>query len=658
MNKKKVIIIASVSIAVVVIAVALVFIIKGLGGYRDISVFSINGSAGVERESKRSDIYESMHLENGDVVDVNDDSFLRLLLDEDKVASIEEKSVVELAAKGDKKSSRTSLLLKQGEMIIEVKNKLDNDSTFSINTGNSCIAIRGTVVICKNCIEDGKNVSYNYIYEGNADFYECFKENEENVMIKTSLKAGEGIRFATSPQNSVDISLMQSYNNVFDDGLADSTSNFKEFENVEACVEYAKTIEGIETRKIGLESFDLENIVLEELEGASGEKVAVYLNDDANTSDGADDSTADAAATDDDSSEDDTDADNTTENSLFDENGEPSEPLSEDPADWPIMVGDFCEHPGTVHFFANGWTCVPGPEDDELNFAKGRRFEADGITYTDSTWEADIQNRVYCNLFENYETPDEQDFFDVAPGWYYFDDSEGVFKKCKYALHNHTDITSEVTVNVGDNIFFGSYEQDNKSSNGKEPIEWRILNIDGDKALLISEKALDCRKYTDVSARCSWSDCTLRSMLNGNFLPSAFTEREISYIYTSTISSELFDISENDRSMTQTETQDRIFLLSYDEVERYFANMSKKCEPTAYAKAQGRVSADDYPEDQNTCSWLLRSHNESAYAVANVYDSGAFYRYDDIGREFAIRPAMWVNIRNLMANRIIEDRLK
>ena len=44
---------------------------------------------------------------------------------------------------------------------------------------------------------------------------------------------------------------------------------------------------------------------------------------------------------------------------------------------------------------------------------------------------------------------------------------------------------------AGDHIFFGHYEQDNDLNNGPEPIEWRILEVKGDKILLLSEYILD-----------------------------------------------------------------------------------------------------------------------------------------------------------------------
>ena len=65
-------------------------------------------------------------------------------------------------------------------------------------------------------------------------------------------------------------------------------------------------------------------------------------------------------------------------------------------------------------------------------------------------------------------------------------------------------------IKVGDTIKLGTYEQDNNKSNGKEEIEWRVLDIDGNEALLISEYALDCKPYNEEYAEITWEDFTLR----------------------------------------------------------------------------------------------------------------------------------------------------
>ena len=48
---------------------------------------------------------------------------------------------------------------------------------------------------------------------------------------------------------------------------------------------------------------------------------------------------------------------------------------------------------------------------------------------------------------------------------------------------------------VGSSVYFGSYEQDNDTEDGAEPIEWLVLAVDNDKALLLSRYALDCQPY-------------------------------------------------------------------------------------------------------------------------------------------------------------------
>jgi hypothetical protein len=47
----------------------------------------------------------------------------------------------------------------------------------------------------------------------------------------------------------------------------------------------------------------------------------------------------------------------------------------------------------------------------------------------------------------------------------------------------------------GDVISFGRYEQDNNESNGTESIAWRVMVIEDDRVLLISEGNLDCRAF-------------------------------------------------------------------------------------------------------------------------------------------------------------------
>ena len=51
------------------------------------------------------------------------------------------------------------------------------------------------------------------------------------------------------------------------------------------------------------------------------------------------------------------------------------------------------------------------------------------------------------------------------------------------------------TFKAGDSIVFGNYEQDTNPENGKEKIEWIVLDVDRTKCLLVSKYGLDVKPY-------------------------------------------------------------------------------------------------------------------------------------------------------------------
>ena len=71
---------------------------------------------------------------------------------------------------------------------------------------------------------------------------------------------------------------------------------------------------------------------------------------------------------------------------------------------------------------------------------------------------------------------------------------------------------------VGSTIFFGSYEQDNNKSNGKEDIEWIVLAQNGTNVLVISKYALDCQPYNTKNTDTTWEKSSLRKWLNETFM--------------------------------------------------------------------------------------------------------------------------------------------
>ena len=182
---------------------------------------------------------------------------------------------------------------------------------------------------------------------------------------------------------------------------------------------------------------------------------------------------------------------------------------------------------------------------------------------------------------------------------------------------------------VGDYVCFGAYEQDKDTSDGKESVEWQVLAKEDNKILVISKYVLDAKPYNTELWYVTWETCTLRTWLNKTFLDEAFGEAEQSMIQTNA-------------------TEDRIFLLSIDEANKYFAtDEARMCAPTASARAKGAYTDDNRKVDgEATCCWWLRSPGRVQFFAANVYYDGGVnsfgnnYTYGLVG----VRPAMWISL--------------
>ena len=200
---------------------------------------------------------------------------------------------------------------------------------------------------------------------------------------------------------------------------------------------------------------------------------------------------------------------------------------------------------------------------------------------------------------------------------------------------------------VGDIVYFGAYEQDNNTSNGKENIEWRVLAKENSRVLVISDKALDCQPYnSSYTEEVTWENCSLRKWLNGTFLNKAFSTEEQAQIQNTTVSA---DNNPQYSTNPGNATTDKVFLLSINEVEKYFnSDEARKCAPTAYAKAQGASTSDTFktPSGAATCWWWLRSPGDDQSSAAYVYFGGDVFELGNyvFSGLNAVRPALWISI--------------
>lgn len=192
-------------------------------------------------------------------------------------------------------------------------------------------------------------------------------------------------------------------------------------------------------------------------------------------------------------------------------------------------------------------------------------------------------------------------------------------------------------VEVGEVINFGKYEQDYDTANGPEEIEWLVLAIEGDKALVISRYALDYQRYNESYTSVTWETCTLRTWLNDTFLNTAFTAEEQRRIPIVTVSAD-----ENPRFTSDpgNSTKDRVFLLSITEAEKYFPSKTdRQCEHTAAAAVRVNIASN------GNCNWWLRSPGSSNRGVAIVDRDGLFsYHGGSDVSTLGVRPALWIHL--------------
>lgn len=192
----------------------------------------------------------------------------------------------------------------------------------------------------------------------------------------------------------------------------------------------------------------------------------------------------------------------------------------------------------------------------------------------------------------------------------------------------------------GDVIIFGAYEQDNDLSNGKEPIEWMVLEAEEDKVLVISKYALDNMPYNESSADVTWDSCTLRKWLNGTFVDSAFSRKEKASILTVTVKA-AGNSFKGSKVKAGKDTQDKVFLLSEDEYKEYFKTKSAAvCEPTVYTRSKYVYM------EKGKCMWWLRVPGETQHFAAFVYPSGNWWYNGHLvdSLDIGVRPALWINL--------------
>ena len=226
-----------------------------------------------------------------------------------------------------------------------------------------------------------------------------------------------------------------------------------------------------------------------------------------------------------------------------------------------------------------------------------------------------------------------------------YKDTGKKIEECYIGKYGEEKWNAIKAIKVGDSYMFGSYEQDNDTSNGEEEIEWRVLAKEDNRILVISKYALDCQQYNKEETAVTWETCSLRKWLNDSFINSAFSSMEQEIIMSSIVKAEKNPSNSTDPGK---DTTDKVFLLSITEAVKYFSDDDDRmCVPTACAIEQGAYTNSFHTKSgKNACIWLLRSPGYASDYAAYV-DSDGYNRnfggYVNYGHA-CVRPALWIEI--------------
>ena len=229
---------------------------------------------------------------------------------------------------------------------------------------------------------------------------------------------------------------------------------------------------------------------------------------------------------------------------------------------------------------------------------------------------------------------------------------------------------SSDNVSTWDCLYFGTYWQNDTNQDGiadekdeKEYIKWRVLSVDGDDAFLVADQNLDVKPYNTTYEEVTWKTCTLRSWLNGydaslnktgsdytqdNFINVAFDETEQEAILLTTV----LNISPTDQVVLDTETEDKIYLLSIEEIENVQYGFTKEnrfepgemvrhCTNTAYVANKPHMAPENPPT-----FWWLRTQGKNLWYASFLRTYG-FYSQNGINVDVSyigVRPALHLDL--------------
>ena len=151
-------------------------------------------------------------------------------------------------------------------------------------------------------------------------------------------------------------------------------------------------------------------------------------------------------------------------------------------------------------------------------------------------------------------------------------------------------------------------------------MQWRVLDKQNGKVLLLKDNALGSTPFDETGKNTTWESSSVRKWLNDDFLKENFSPEEQDSILKTTVKN-----TPNPAYDTPAgrDTEDKLFLLSCDEVAKYDEGIHK-----------------------TVSCWWLRTPGAAANSMCFVYRDKTVmdYGYDVTNTQITVKPALWVNV--------------
>ena len=217
---------------------------------------------------------------------------------------------------------------------------------------------------------------------------------------------------------------------------------------------------------------------------------------------------------------------------------------------------------------------------------------------------------------------------------------------------DYRPISTQNPLGISSYQYDNGYETDTTYWFSYDPISWDVLTQDDGKLLVSSNIVLDSQSFnhqmdsgsfthnggTGYANNYELSD--IRNWLNNEFYSLAF-DSGAEVISATTIDNSLASTLDSSNNYVCNDTNDKVFLLSRFEANKYLSNSQLKAIGSDYAKCQGLYVG----MENDKAFWSLRTpYPNESYQIRYITNNG-IAAYDSASKtSLGVRPACWINL--------------